>query len=320
MTAPQRQPLSLRISVTDRCQLRCVHCMPPEGVAKLPHEDILTFEEILYFVRIAKARFDLSKVHVTGGEPLVRANVVRLIRMLAAEGIPDLVLTTNGQDLAGKAGALRRAGLHRINVSLPSLDEKTYAALTRGGALGRTLRGIARAQAAGLAPVKLNAVIFRGWNEGEIERLAAFALERGCTMRFLELMPIGCARPLAADRFVPASEIRRRLEAAFALTPLAYEPGRSSRDFLAKDRQGRRGIVGFVSSETQPFCVGCARLRLTSTGEIIGCLSRGRGISIRRFLRSNQPERVEAAIRRVLADKGRHPDFRSRRPMVAVGG
>ncbi len=320
MTAPQRQPLSLRISVTDRCQLRCVHCMPPEGVAKLPHEEILTFEEILYFVRVAKARFDLSKIHVTGGEPLVRANVVSLVRMLAGEGIPDLALTTNGQALAGKAAALRRAGLRRINISLPSLDEKTYATLTRGGALRRTLRGIARAQSVGLAPVKLNAVILRGWNDGEVERLAAFAVESGCTMRFLELMPIGCARPLAADRFVPAAEIRRRLEGAFALTPLACEPGRSSRDFMVEDRRGRRGIVGFVSSETEPFCVGCARLRLTSTGEVIGCLSRGRGISIRRFLRSSQDERVAAAIRRVVADKGRRPDFRTRRPMVAVGG
>jgi cyclic pyranopterin phosphate synthase len=297
--------------------------MPPEGVAKLPHEDILTFEEILYFVRIAKARFDLSKVHVTGGEPLVRANVVRLIRMLAAEGIPDLVLTTNGQDLAGKANALRRAGLHRINVSLPSLDENTYAALTRGGALGRTLRGIARAQAAGLAPVKLNAVIFRGWNDGEVERLAAFALERGCTMRFLELMPIGCARPLAADRFVPASEIRRRLEAAFALTPLAYEPGRSSRDFLAKDRQGRRGIVGFVSSETQPFCVGCARLRLTSTGEIVQCLARGEGLPVRALLRRPSPSSERALVKALesrLAQKCARQSFSTGRPMVAVGG
>ena len=320
MTAPQRQPLSLRISVTDRCQLRCVHCMPPEGVAKLPHEDILTFEEILHFVRIAKAQFDLSKVHVTGGEPLVRAEIVRLIRMLAVEGVPDLVLTTNGQSLAAKARNLRRAGLRRINISLPSLDEKTYAAFTRGGALGRTLRGIAAAQAAGLAPVKLNVVVLRGWNDGEVERLAAFALERGCTVRFLELMPIGCARAVAADRFVPASEIRQRIESAFALTPLSSEPGRSSRDFMAEDRHGRRGVVGFISARTEPFCVGCARLRLTSTGEIIGCLSRGRGISIRRFLRSDQEERLEAAIRRVMADKAPRPDFRSRRPMIAVGG
>ncbi len=320
MTAPQRQPLSLRISVTDRCQLRCVHCMPPEGVAKLSHEDILTFEEILHFVRVAKAQFGLSKIHVTGGEPLVRVEIARLIRMLASEEIPDLVLTTNGQDLAGKANDLRRAGLRRINISLPSLDEKTYAELTRGGALGRTLSGIAEAQSAGLAPVKLNAVVLRGWNDGEIERLAVFALERGCAIRFLELMPIGCARALAADRFVPAPEIRRRVEGAFALTPLAYEPGRSSRDFTAEDRHGRRGVVGFISSRTDPFCAGCARLRLTSTGEIIGCLSRGRGIAIRRFLRCNQDEPLAAAIRQVLTDKAPRPDFLSRRPMIAVGG
>jgi cyclic pyranopterin phosphate synthase len=294
--------------------------MPPEGVAKLPHEDILTFEEILHFVRVAKARFGLFKVHVTGGEPLVRAEIARLIRMLADEEIPDLVLTTNGQDLAAKANELRRAGLHRINVSLPSLDEKTYGELTRGGALGRTLGGIAEAQAAGLAPVKLNTVVLRGWNDGEIERLAAFALERGCTIRFLELMPIGCARALAADRFVPASEIRRRVEGAFALTPLAYESGRSSRDFIAEDRHGRRGVIGFISSGTEPFCVGCARLRLTSTGEIIGCLSRGQGIPIRRFLQRGQDESLATAIRQVLADKAPQPDFRSRRPMIAVGG
>jgi cyclic pyranopterin phosphate synthase len=294
--------------------------MPAEGVAKLPHEEILTFEEILHFLRAAKARFGLVKAHVTGGEPLVRAQIIRLIRMLAGEGIPDLVLTTNGQALAGKAQDLRRAGLRRINISLPSVDEQTYAAFTRGGALERTLRGIAAARAAGFAPVKLNAVILRGWNDGEVERLAAFALERGCAIRFLELMPIGCARALPADRFVPASEIRRGIEGAFALTPLPSEPGRSSRDFIAEDRHGRRGVIGFISARTEPFCAGCARLRLTSTGEIIGCLSRGRGISIRRFLRPDQDRRLAAAIQRVLADKAPRPDFRSRRPMAAVGG
>ena len=323
MTAPQRQPLSLRISVTDRCQLRCVHCMPPEGVAKLSHEDILTFEEILYFVRVAKARFDLSKVHVTGGEPLVRAEIARLIRMLAGEGIPDLVLTTNGQELAAKATDLRRAGLHRINVSLPSLDEKTYAELTRGGALGRTLHGIAEAQAAGLAPVKLNTVVLRGWNDGEIERLAAFALERGCAIRFLELMPIGCARALAADRFVPASEIRRRIESAFTLAPLAYEPGRSSRDFMAEDRHGRRGVIGFISSETEPFCVGCARLRLTSTGEVVQCLARGEGLPVRDFLRRPSPSAERALVKVLesrLDQKCTRESFSTARPMVALGG
>ena len=297
--------------------------MPPDGVAKLPHEDILTFEEILYFVRVAKARFDLFKVHVTGGEPLVRAEIVRLIRMLAGEGIPDLVLTTNGQSLAGKADDLRRAGLQRINVSLPSLDEKTYAALTRGGELGRTLRGIAAAQAAGLAPVKLNTVVLRGWNDGQVERLAAFSLERGCAIRFLELMPIGCARALAADRFVPASEIRHRVEGAFALTPLAYELGRSSRDFMAEDRHGRRGVIGFISSETEPFCAGCARLRLTSTGEVIQCLARGEGLPVRNLLRCPSPSSERTLVKTLesrLDQKCARESFSTGRAMAAVGG
>ena len=197
--------------------LRPLHAAQRRGQSAA--QGILTFEEILYFVRVAEAQIDLSKIHVTGGEPLVRANVVGLVRCSRARE-PGPGPHDSGQALPARrppfgapacAGSCQPAESRRENVR--NADPRR--------ALQQTLRGIARAQSVGLAPVKLNAVNLRGWNDGEVERLAAFAVESGCTMRFLGLMPIGCARPLAADRFVPAAEIRRRLEGAFALTPLA---------------------------------------------------------------------------------------------------
>jgi len=320
---PQRQPVSLRISVTDRCQLRCLYCMPPEGTTKLNHDDILSFEEVVRFVRLVKSEFGLLKVHVTGGEPLVRADVVDLVAMLAAEGPADLALTTNGQYLVRMAAGLKSAGLNRINVSLDSLNDKTYALLTRGGQLSRTLEGIHAALQQGFSPVKLNTVILRGHNLAEVTSMAQWAIEHGCHIRFLELMPIGCAKEIFRESFVPYRDVLALLDGPFVLEALPYAPGRSSRDFLARDSSGRRGIIGFIPAQSRPFCQGCRRMRLTSTGQLISCLARGSGPSIREILRAGD-ERADRMLGEILAceltRKRARVGFDTPRIMASVGG
>ncbi|MBM4018149.1 MAG: radical SAM protein [Planctomycetes bacterium] len=337
------QAVSLRVSVTDRCQLRCRYCAParqpsghgtpdvpggdaaasPADAPHEPHAAPLALEEILRLVRFLKERFGLHKVHLTGGEPLLRPDLPRLVSLLAAEAPPDLALTTNGQRLAEMAADLRLAGLPRINVSLDSLDRETYRRLTRGGRLDDTLAGIEAARREGLSPVRLNMVVLRGVNDHETADVVRWGLERGCQVRLLELMPIGVARADFRERFVPSAEARERLAGEFDLRPLGHEPGASSRRWLARGRRGLSGIVGFISPCSDVFCGGCRRLRLMAGGRLLGCLARGRGIDIRPLLalRGADAERgILRAVNEALASKRGGRPFAAERPMIAVGG
>jgi cyclic pyranopterin phosphate synthase len=276
--------LSLRISVTDRCQLRCCYCAPAGDNRQPLRANTLTFNETLAFVRILKRRYGLRKVHLTGGEPLLRPRLAGLVRMLTEEGLADLALTTNGHRLARMAGDLRRAGLRRINVSLDSLHPQTYRRLTCGGDVARAVAGIEAALRAGMEPVKLNMVVLRGVNEHEVVDVVRWGLERGCHVRLLELMPIGAGREDFDRRFVSSAEVRERLAAHFDLEPLPYEPGASSRNFLARSACGRAGVIGFISPCSDAFCGHCRRLRLTADGRLLGCLAQPRGTDIRGLL------------------------------------
>lgn len=319
-----RAALSLRISVTDRCTLRCSYCVPPAEAAPGDRAGgVLSLAEITRFVRAAAARFDVSKVHLTGGEPLLRPGIVDLVRTLARAGAPDLALTTNGQRLGEMAEALAAAGLARVNVSLDTLDPTTFAELTGGGPLDRTLEGIDRACGAGFAPVKINTVVVRGRNDAHVTELARFAFERGCRIRFIELMPIGCVRAGFDRQFVSAAETRERLEESFRLTPLPYQGTESSRAFLAAGADGLRGTVGFIAATSTPFCGGCTRLRLTSRGRLIQCLARGEGDDIRPLLASDEPATLrglQELIARLLQGKTGRCGFATPRSMVSVGG
>jgi cyclic pyranopterin phosphate synthase len=226
------------------------------------------------------------------------------------------------------ANDLKHAGLHRINISLDSLNEKTYAAITCGGILDRTLSGIAAALRANL-PVKLNSVVLRNYNAVEEPALARFALERGCGIRFLELMPIGCASTFFDAEFVAAADVRKILAEHFTFTPVRMKSQDSHTDFLAEDREGRRGIVGFISPHSTPFCAGCTRLRLTSTGELIPCLAHGDGTNIRHLLAQTTSDVEEtkalhnpliALVAQMLTNKGERKSFRTTRAMACVGG
>ena len=316
-------PVSLRISITDRCQHRCLYCMGPDGVDKFTHQDILSFTEIIRFVGVLKRRFGLGAVRITGGEPLVRRGVVELVKMLAAQGLSELTLTTNSQFLAAMAGELKQAGLNRVNISLDSINPDTYRRLTRGGELEGVLAGLAAALVSGLAPVKLNTVVLKGINSDEVVNIARFAIERHCEVRFLELMPIGPADKHFADWFVSSQEVLAKLWEAFELEPARTEPGSSSRKYLARDAQGRKGSIGLISSVSSPFCRQCRRLRLTSTGKLIGCLARPEGPNIRRLLqdagKANELSLVEM-ISEVLDIKGKRRLFWRAEPMVRIGG
>ncbi|MCC7175237.1 MAG: GTP 3',8-cyclase MoaA [Bryobacterales bacterium] len=324
MTSGDRHPgLSLRVSVTDRCPLRCSYCRPGAGALGAARDRILTYEQIANFVSVVMDRYAVRQVRITGGEPLARPQVERLVAMLAALGVPDLALTTNGQHLAGKAAILRRSGLMRINISLDSLDPVRFREITGGGVLEKTLAGIQAARDAGLHPIKLNTVVLRGRNDREVVDLVRFAEEQGAELRFLELMPIGMASAGFAESFVSSAEVRERLEEAFDLEPLPERPEDTSRDFVVRRERGGGTVIGFVSPYSQPFCAGCWRLRLTAAGSLIGCLARPQGIPL--SWDRHGGSRLDAgavceAVDLALGLKRRDGNFVQPRHMVMIGG
>ena len=279
----------LRISVTDRCNFRCTYCMPREiyGAAFrfLPHAELLTFEEVTRLARLAVS-LGVSKVRLTGGEPLLRRDVEILVGMLAAiEGLADLTLTTNGSLLAAKAAALAEAGLRRVTVSLDSLDDAVFARLNDVAfPVARVLEGIAAADRAGLRPLKVNMVVRRGLNEQSVLPMARFAREHGYVLRFIEYMDVGHTNGWSLDEVVPAAEIVAAIDAELPLEPLAPQyPGEVATRWRYRDGGGEIGLIGSV---TQPFCGSCTRARLTAEGMLYTCLFGTAGVDLRAPLRS----------------------------------
>ena len=323
IASPAKPILDLRVSVTDRCPLRCRYCRPAAGVPVRPRADLLRFEEIAAFVCQLQRSYDVRKVRLTGGEPLARAGLPELVRRLAGLGVPDLALTTNGQWLAAQAPELRAAGLRRVNVSLDSLDPRVFKRLSRGGELARTLAGIAAALAQGLRPVKLNMLVLRGINADEVRDLAAYALASGCEVRFLELMPIGLSAAQFARWFVAADTVRDMLARDYRLTPLPIETGTTSRMYRVRDARGRIGRIGFIAPGTHAFCRPCRRLRLTADGQLVGCLARqDESANIRPLLKSPAAWPAGGGDELVARVLGRRSGRRFDRcaAMVAVGG
>ncbi len=279
----ERDIRDLRISLTDRCNLRCVYCMPEHMVFK-PRKELLTDDEIMLIVRVA-ADLGIRKVRLTGGEPTVRPNLVELVRRMAAiSEIQDLAMTTNGILLSKLAEPLAQAGLRRINVSLDSLDAEKFRRITRWGNLDDLLAGLEAAREAGLTPIKLNAVVVRGFNEDDVVDLARLTLEHAWDVRFIEMMPFGSVAGFQTSAYVPSAETMARIESALGpLAPLdvtGYDPARTYR--LA----GAPGTLGFISAVSQPFCAQCGRLRLTAEGRLRLCLLRDDEVDLRTPLRA----------------------------------
>ncbi|HEX4836215.1 MAG TPA: GTP 3',8-cyclase MoaA [bacterium] len=278
-----REIRDLRISLTDRCNLRCVYCMPEEMVFK-PRDELLTDDEIMLVVRVA-ADLGVRKVRLTGGEPTVRPNLVDLVRRIAAvPGIQDLAMTTNGILLSKLAKPLADAGLRRINVSLDSLDAEKFRRITRWGNLDDVLAGLEAAREAGLSPIKLNAVVVRGFSDEDVVDVARLTLEHAWDVRFIEMMPFGSVAGFQTNAYVSSAETMARIEAALGpLAPLdvtGYDPARTYR--LA----GAPGTLGFISAVSQPFCAQCGRLRLTAEGRLRLCLLRDDEVDLRAPLRA----------------------------------
>jgi len=282
----------LRISVTDRCNLRCIYCMPLEGVAAVPHSEILSYEEICAVVGAA-AGLGVKKVRITGGEPLVRAELPRLVEMLAqVEGIEDISLTTNGTLLRKYAGELKRAGLRRVNISLDTLKRDRFREITRCGELKDALDGIEAAMNAGLQPVRINMVVMRGINDDEVADFAAKAYQEGWNVRFIEVMPF-CG---VAD-FVPSAELKRRISPG-RLEPSSAITGSGPAEYYCLPQA--RGTIGFISPLSEPFCSRCNRIRLTSVGQLCPCLVSDEGVDLKRALRRLPAEGLEQEIKRLI--------------------
>jgi cyclic pyranopterin phosphate synthase len=317
----------LRVSVTDRCNLRCAYCMP-EPPVWYPRERILRYEETERIVRIAVA-LGVRRIRVTGGEPLARRDLDRLISMLAAiPGIDDLSLTTNGVLLGDWAGRLRAAGLRRVNVSLDTLDRERFRRLTGRDELDRTLAGLAAAERAGFSPVKVNTVLLRGVNDDEAEPMVALARERGWEIRFIEFMPLENGGTWDLGRVVTGDEVRRRIHARWPIAPVTPDPPHAP---ASRWRfEDGAGFVGFIDSVSAPFCGDCSRLRLTSDGKLRVCLYDAAETDLKGPLRAGEPDAAIAArIERAVAGKGRggaldvlerkFPDLRGR-TMHQIGG
>ncbi len=274
----------LRISVTDRCNLRCVYCMPPEGVQTRPHEEILSYEEIELVVQAAVS-LGIHKVRLTGGEPLVRLDVVDLVRMLAdIPGIDDLAMTTNSTLLARYAHDLAEAGLKRVNVSLDTLDAERFRRITRRDGLSAVLDGLAAAREAGLLPIKINTVVVRGLNDDEVLDFARLTLTRDWHVRFIEMMPIGKSTIWSGDGYMSCAEIRGKIENELAkLQPFKLKSGCGpARYYRLPDALG---AIGFISPISHHFCYRCNRLRLTADGRLRPCLLSDYELDLRTPLR-----------------------------------
>ncbi|HEX9775333.1 MAG TPA: GTP 3',8-cyclase MoaA [Actinomycetota bacterium] len=313
----------LRVSVTDRCNFRCTYCMPAGGMPWLPREALLTYEEI---DRLAGVFLSLGvrTIRLTGGEPLVRREIETLVGMLAARGVPDLSMTTNGVLLAEHAESLARAGLRRINVSVDSLLRHRFAEMTRRDALGAVMEGLRAAEAAGLSPIKLNCVVLRGTNDDEVADFARFARATGYEVRFIEYMPLDAEGSWSAGHVVASAEILATITAAFPLTPVSRgtEPATTYRF-----ADGAPGSVGVIPSVTQPFCDRCNRVRITSDGQMRNCLFALEETDLRVLLRAGASDAelahaIGSNVERKWA--GHHigrPDFvRPGRSMSMIGG
>jgi cyclic pyranopterin phosphate synthase len=315
---------NLRISVTDRCNLRCTYCMPEE-VVFMDKAEILSFEEITRFVQVA-VPLGIDKIRLTGGEPLMRRDMPRLVRMICAiDGIHDVGLTTNGILLADQAQPLFDAGLRRINISLDTLDPKRFRQISRRDGLDKVLEGISAAKKAGFHPVKINAVSIRGFTETEVLPLARFAREHDLEMRFIEYMPIG-ADQWERDKVYFAHEIMEQLDREIApLVPVEdYDPRAPAMEFQYTDGGGRIGIIASVS---RPFCLSCNRIRLTADGKLRNCLFALDEVDVKHLLRENAADEIVAEVIRknVLAKWEGHEINTARfikplRTMHAIGG
>jgi cyclic pyranopterin phosphate synthase len=272
----------LRVSITDKCNLKCVYCTPSKGIKRFNETEILTDDEIIRFIRIA-CKQGLKKVRITGGEPLIRKDITKLVSAIKQTGIPELSLTTNGILLSELAGDLKKAGLDRVNISLDTFDPERYRGITKGGDIRRVLKSIEEAERIGLSPLKINFVPIRGLNDDEILSFASLTFKHDYHVRFIEFMPASCNGLWKKDKFVSSDEILKKIRGLGRLDILNFRGRGPSRNFRIK---GAAGVIGIISPLSDHFCGYCNRLRLTANGKIRPCLFSKEEIDIKIPLRS----------------------------------
>lgn len=319
-----RQITDLRISITDRCNFRCVYCRSANPENYRDHDEILSWPELDRLARVFKT-LGIRKIRITGGEPLVRDGVEDYIARLNALGIEDLSMTTNGHLLKERCERLIDAGLRRINISLDSLDAGKFERITRTKSFSTVMSGIVAAQASKLAPAKVNAVLVRGLNDDEVESFAEFARDRGVIMRFIEFMPLDADRHWTRSLVVPAEEIRQRIHARWPLVQIPHERSETARKYRFAD--GAPGEIGLIAPVTQPFCGHCSRIRLTADGKLRTCLFSKEDHDLRGLLREGAADDdLVTYISSVVHEKEEghrinEPDFvPPSRTMVFIGG
>jgi len=319
-----RQITDLRISVTDRCNFRCVYCRSADPENYRDHDEILSWAELERLARIFVG-LGIRKARITGGEPLVREGVEAFIGRLRDLGVQDLSITTNGHLLAERAQKLMDAGLNRINISLDSLDPIKFEKITRTRSYDNVMRGIDTVQGSRLAPAKVNAVLVRGLNDDEVEAFAAFARERGVIMRYIEFMPLDADRHWSRGLVVPAAEVFDRINAQWPLEQIPHEASETARKYRFAD--GAPGQIGLIAPVTQAFCGHCSRIRLTADGKLRTCLFSKEDRDMRALLRANaSDEEIVAWVKSVVMEKEEghrinEPGFvPPSRTMVFIGG
>ena len=321
-----RVATDLRVSLTDRCNLRCTYCMPEEGLDWLPLEQQLTDDEVVRLITVAVERLGVREVRFTGGEPLVRRGLTDIVRRTAAlDPRPETSITTNALGLAKTAAALAEAGLDRVNVSLDTVRSETFHTITRRDRFPDVVAGLEAAQAAGLGPVKVNAVLMRGVNDDQAPELLAWCLERGYSLRFIEQMPLDAQHGWSRDGMITADEIQTALEEHYVLLPAVEPRGSAPAELFLVD--GGPATVGIIASVTRPFCGSCDRVRLTADGQVRNCLFARDESDLRTALRAGATDE-ELADRWVVAMAGKLPGhgiddptfLQPDRPMSAIGG
>lgn len=318
-----REITDLRVSVTDRCNFRCVYCRSANHGNHAVHDEVLEWDEYERLVRILVG-MGIRKVRVTGGEPLVRPGIEDFIARMKALGVRELSMTTNGYLLAERCDKLIAAGLDRINVSMDSLQKEKFQRITRTDTFEQVMAGIEIAQASRLRPVKVNAVLVRGLNDDEVEAFAEFARERALIMRFIEFMPLDADRAWTRESMVPAAEVHRRISSRWPLVPVIHERSETARKYRFADG---RGEIGLIAPVTQPFCGFCSRIRLTADGKLRTCLFSKDDHDLKSLLRSGARDReIGDAILAIVEGKEKghrinEPDFvPPSRTMVYIGG
>jgi cyclic pyranopterin phosphate synthase len=328
----------LRISITDKCNLRCIYCMPDDGIAPARHTDLLRYEEITRIASVA-ASLGVRKIRLTGGEPLVRKNLAFLVSSLKIiPGIEDLSLTTNGLFLERHAASLAEAGLDRVNISIDSLKPERYREITRGGNLAAVMSGLREAEQSGLSPVKINMVPIRGLNEDEILDFARITLNTAYHVRFIECMPAGAVNFWSPEKYMTTAEIKGIIETLGRLSPVRVRKSGPSKYYRL---EGAMGVIGFISALTHHFCGDCNRLRLTADGKLRPCLFSETEIDLRSAIRCGAPDEEIGRLLRLSIEvkpkehmlgnahshghsKDRHPSHliacQKKRPMSKIGG